>query len=49
MDKFDLNSKFSPSKDQQNAINNIVNAFKNGAKYSVLLGVTGSEIGRAHV
>lgn len=42
MDKFDLNSKFSPSKDQQNAINNIVNAFKNGAKYSVLLGVTGS-------
>ncbi|WP_086238533.1 excinuclease ABC subunit UvrB [Campylobacter devanensis] len=42
MDKFNLNSKFSPSKDQQNAINNIVNAFKNGAKYSVLLGVTGS-------
>lgn len=42
MDKFDLNSKFTPSKDQQNAINNIVNAFKNGAKYSVLLGVTGS-------
>lgn len=42
MDKFDLNSKFSPSKDQQNAINSIVNAFKNGAKYSVLLGVTGS-------
>lgn len=42
MDKFDLNSKFKPSKDQQNAINNIVNAFKNGAKYSVLLGVTGS-------
>lgn len=42
MDKFDLNSKFSPSKDQQNAINNIVNAFKNSAKYSVLLGVTGS-------
>ena len=42
MDKFDLNSKFSPSKDQQNTINNIVNAFKNGAKYSVLLGVTGS-------
>ena len=42
MDKFDLNSKFSPSKDQRNAINNIVNAFKNGAKYSVLLGVTGS-------
>ncbi|WP_086235863.1 excinuclease ABC subunit UvrB [Campylobacter devanensis] len=42
MNKFDLNSKFSPSKDQQNAINNIVNAFKNGAKYSVLLGVTGS-------
>ena len=42
MDKFDLHSKFSPSKDQQNAINNIVNAFKNGAKYSVLLGVTGS-------
>lgn len=42
MDKFDLNSKFSPSKDQQNAIDNIVNAFKNGAKYSVLLGVTGS-------
>ncbi len=42
MDKFDLNSKFSPSKDQQNAIDNIVNAFNNGAKYSVLLGVTGS-------
>lgn len=42
MNKFDLNSKFTPSKDQQNAINNIVNAFKNGAKYSVLLGVTGS-------
>lgn len=42
MDKFDLNSKFSPSQDQQNAIDNIVNAFENGAKYSVLLGVTGS-------
>ena len=42
MDKFDLNSKFTPSKDQQNAIDNIVNAFNNGAKYSVLLGVTGS-------
>lgn len=42
MDKFDLNSKFTPSKDQQNAIDNIVNAFNNGAKYIVLLGVTGS-------
>lgn len=42
MDKFDLNSKFSPSKDQQNAIDGIVKAFQSGAKYSVLLGVTGS-------
>ena len=42
MDKFELNSKFSPSKDQQNAIDSITKAFKSGAKYSTLLGVTGS-------
>ena len=42
MDKFDLNSKFSPNQDQQNAIDGISKAFKSGAKYSTLLGVTGS-------
>ncbi|MDY6134484.1 excinuclease ABC subunit UvrB [Campylobacter lanienae] len=42
MDKFDLNSKFSPNQDQQNAIDGINKAFKSGAKYSTLLGVTGS-------
>ena len=42
MDKFDLNSKFSPNQDQQNAIDGISKTFKSGAKYSTLLGVTGS-------
>lgn len=42
MDKFDLNSKFSPNQDQQNAIDGISKAFNGGAKYSTLLGVTGS-------
>lgn len=39
---FELTSDFTPSPDQQNAINNIVNGIKNGQKYQTLLGVTGS-------
>ncbi len=39
---FELVSKFSPSGDQPAAIEGIVSAFKNGARYAVLEGVTGS-------
>ena len=39
---FEIVSKFSPSKDQQNAIENITASIKNGNKYQTLLGVTGS-------
>lgn len=42
MKNFEIVSKFSPSKDQQNAIENITTSIKNGNKYQTLLGVTGS-------
>lgn len=42
MKNFELVSKFSPSSDQQNAINGIVNSILKGNKYQTLLGVTGS-------
>lgn len=42
MKNFELVSKFSPSSDQQNAIDDIVNSILKGNKYQTLLGVTGS-------
>ena len=39
---FELTSKFKPSGDQTAAIKGIVSAIKAGAKYTTLLGVTGS-------
>jgi excinuclease ABC, B subunit len=39
---FELISKFSPSNDQQKAIDDIVNSILKGNKYQTLLGVTGS-------
>lgn len=39
---FSLKSEFSPSFDQQNAIDKIVKSIKKGNKYQTLLGVTGS-------
>ncbi|QKF65167.1 excinuclease ABC subunit UvrB [Campylobacter corcagiensis] len=42
MKNFELISKFSPSKDQQNAIDGIVDSILKGNKYQTLLGVTGS-------
>lgn len=42
MKNFEISSKFSPNKDQQNAINKIVNSIKTGNKFQTLLGVTGS-------
>lgn len=42
MKKFEIKSKFSPSPDQKNAIEKIVQGIKNGEKYQTLLGVTGS-------
>ena len=39
---FELTSKFKPSGDQAAAIKGIVSAIKAGAKYTTLLGVTGS-------
>lgn len=42
MKNFELISKFSPSNDQQKAIDDIVNSILKGNKYQTLLGVTGS-------
>ena len=42
MKKFEIKSKFTPSPDQKNAIEKIVQGIKNGEKYQTLLGVTGS-------
>jgi len=39
---FQLNSKFIPSRDQQNAINSLTAGLNDGIKNQVLLGVTGS-------
>jgi excinuclease ABC subunit B len=40
--KFKLNTKYTPIKEQGMAIDKLVNGVKNGDKYQVLLGVTGS-------
>ncbi|MDA3048079.1 excinuclease ABC subunit UvrB [Campylobacter sp. JMF_08 NE1] len=42
MQNFKISSKFTPSDDQKNAIEKIVQGIKNGEKYQTLLGVTGS-------
>lgn len=42
MKKFEIKSKFTPSPDQKNAIEKIVQGIKDGEKYQTLLGVTGS-------
>ena len=39
---FNLVSKYSPSGDQPNAINELVNGIKQGKKEQVLLGATGT-------
>ena len=39
---FELVSKFSPSGDQPQAIEKLVNGIKNGEKSQVLLGATGT-------
>ena len=39
---FELVSKFSPSGDQPQAIEKLVNGINDGEKHQVLLGVTGS-------
>lgn len=39
---FNLESSYSPSGDQPNAISSIVENIKNGAKFNTLIGVTGS-------
>ncbi len=43
MKNFELISKFSPSNDQQKAIDDIVNSILKGNKYQTLLGVTGNQ------
>jgi excinuclease ABC subunit B len=40
--EFKLNSKYEPSGDQPEAINDICNSIKSGNRYQTLLGVTGS-------
>lgn len=42
MGEFNLVSKFKPTGDQPQAIENIVNSINRGEKYSTLIGVTGS-------
>ena len=42
MKNFEISSKFSPSSDQERAINSIVKSVKSGNQYQTLLGVTGS-------
>ncbi len=42
MDKFDLQSKYSPAGDQPQAIDKLVEGIEDGLKEQVLLGVTGS-------
>ena len=60
MDHFKLVSKYKPTGDQPQAIEKLVQGFKEGNQFETLLGVTGSgktftmanviqEIGRAHV
>ena len=42
LQNFKIESKFSPSEDQEKAIEGIVTGFQSGNKYQTLLGVTGS-------
>ena len=42
MDKFELHSKYSPTGDQPQAIDKLVEGINDGLKSQVLLGVTGS-------
>ncbi len=42
MDSFKLNAPFSPTGDQPQAINTLVEGFKSGKKHQTLMGVTGS-------
>ncbi|WP_170000693.1 excinuclease ABC subunit UvrB [Campylobacter sp. RM16189] len=42
MKNFEISSKFSPSPDQTNAIDGIVESIRSGSSYQTLLGVTGS-------
>ncbi len=42
MDKFILHSEYAPTGDQPQAINELVNGFKEGNQFQTLLGVTGS-------
>lgn len=42
MDKFEICSKFKPTGDQPNAINELVAGIKSGKRFQTLLGVTGS-------
>ena len=42
LQNFKIESKFSPSEDQEKAIEGIVAGFQSGNKYQTLLGVTGS-------
>ena len=42
MDKFELHGKFSPTGDQPQAIDKLVEGINDGLKSQVLLGVTGS-------
>ncbi|QKG29574.1 excinuclease ABC subunit UvrB [Campylobacter sp. RM16187] len=42
MKNFEISSKFSPSPDQANAIDGIVESIRSGSSYQTLLGVTGS-------
>ena len=46
---FKLVSNYAPMGDQPEAIGELVGAIRRGSKHNTLLGVTGSEIGRAHV
>ena len=42
MDKFILHSEYAPTGDQPQAIEALVNGFKEGNQFQTLLGVTGS-------
>ena len=44
---FKLHSSYEPAGDQPQAIEELVTGIKKDLKHQVLLGITGSEIGRA--
>ena len=50
MNEFKLKAPYKPTGDQPQAIEKLVEGFKEGNQFETLLGVTGSgKIGRAHV